>query len=81
MAMGARSTMKKSLLLILIVCPLTITVTDCAKDIPASRGNKICGATSKTWPGWQLCGKTGTCNKPCKEEGFEEGYCGFFLLQ
>ncbi|KAF6999247.1 hypothetical protein CFC21_015306 [Triticum aestivum] len=83
MAMGARSAMKKSLLLILFVFPLIITVADCAKDIPASiphgpPGNKICGATSKTWGGWKLCSERGTCNKPCQAEGYEEGYCGFF---
>ncbi|KAF7006569.1 hypothetical protein CFC21_021609 [Triticum aestivum] len=82
MAMGARSTMKKSLLLILFVCPLTITVTDCAKDIPASvpqdPRNKICETVNRTWPWLKFCGRHGTCNKPCRAEGFEEGYCGMF---
>uniref|UniRef100_A0A8R7PA30 Knottin scorpion toxin-like domain-containing protein n=1 Tax=Triticum urartu TaxID=4572 RepID=A0A8R7PA30_TRIUA len=83
MAMGAKSMMKKSLLLILFVCPLTITVTDCAKEITPSvpqdpPGNKICGAVSKTWPWLKFCGRHDTCNKPCRAEGFEGGCCGMF---
>ncbi|XBI21569.1 hypothetical protein VPH35_062672 [Triticum aestivum] len=82
MAMGAWSAMKKSLLMKLSVCLLIIAMANCARDIPDSvaehpPGYIICGEISETWHGG-LCAKRGTCNKPCRAEGYDAGYCAPF---
>ncbi|KAL5198179.1 hypothetical protein ABZP36_001691 [Zizania latifolia] len=40
-----------------------------------ARSNDRCHVRSKTWKGYKLCLKHGTCNKPCRAEGFDYGSC------
>uniref|UniRef100_A0A453RCE3 Knottin scorpion toxin-like domain-containing protein n=1 Tax=Aegilops tauschii subsp. strangulata TaxID=200361 RepID=A0A453RCE3_AEGTS len=82
MAIGVWWTTKKSLLLKLSVYLLIIAMANCSRDIPDSvsdhpPGYIICGEITATW-GKHLCIKHGTCNKPCRAEGYDSGYCAPF---
>ncbi|KAM3335284.1 hypothetical protein ACQJBY_029607 [Aegilops geniculata] len=80
MAMGAWWAMKKSLLVKLSVYLLLIAMANCARDNPDSVAKHppvsvyTCDDISETWHGG-LCAKHGTCNKPCRAEGYDSGFC------
>uniref|UniRef100_A0A8I6YNW0 Knottin scorpion toxin-like domain-containing protein n=1 Tax=Hordeum vulgare subsp. vulgare TaxID=112509 RepID=A0A8I6YNW0_HORVV len=77
MAIGAWSAMKKTLLLNLSVCLLIIAMANCTRDIPESVKDHPRTRISETWGGGN-CAKHGTCNKPCRAEGYDSGFCANF---
>ncbi|XP_037410280.1 defensin-like protein 81 [Triticum dicoccoides] len=83
MAMGAWWAMKKSLLVKLSVYLLIIAMANCARDNPDSVANRspvsiyTCDDITETWHGG-LCAKHGTCNKPCRTEEYDSGFCAAF---
>uniref|UniRef100_A0A0D3GLD7 Knottin scorpion toxin-like domain-containing protein n=1 Tax=Oryza barthii TaxID=65489 RepID=A0A0D3GLD7_9ORYZ len=61
---------------------IVISPSNSSSAAAAGRGRRMeeygsggCSVKSKTWNERKLCTKRGTCNVPCRAEGFDYGSC------